>query len=26
MIGAAVAGFFGALHFWWPKMTGRMYS
>ncbi len=26
MVGAAVAGFFGALHFWWPKMTGRMYS
>jgi cytochrome c oxidase subunit 1 len=26
MVGAAVAGFFGALHFWWPKITGRMYS
>jgi cytochrome c oxidase subunit 1 len=21
-----VAGYFGALHFWWPKITGRMYS
>jgi cytochrome c oxidase subunit 1 len=26
MVGAAVAGYFGALHFWWPKITGRMYS
>ena len=26
MVGGAVTGFFGALHFWWPKMTGRMYS
>lgn len=25
MVGAAVAGYFGALHFWWPKITGRMY-
>jgi len=21
-----VMGYFAALHFWWPKMTGRMYS
>jgi cytochrome c oxidase subunit 1 len=26
MVGGAVSGFFGALHFWWPKITGRMYS
>jgi len=26
MVGAAVAGYFGALHFWWPKITGRLYS
>jgi len=25
MVGGAVMGYFGALHFWWPKMTGRMY-
>lgn len=25
MVGGALMGFFGALHFWWPKMTGRMY-
>ncbi|MBK8210088.1 MAG: cbb3-type cytochrome c oxidase subunit I [Rhodospirillales bacterium] len=25
MVGAAVSAYFGALHFWWPKMTGRMY-
>ena len=25
MVGAAVTAYFGALHFWWPKMTGRMY-
>jgi cytochrome c oxidase subunit 1 len=26
MVGGAVSGFFGALHFWWPKITGRLYS
>jgi cytochrome c oxidase subunit 1 len=25
MVGGAVTAYFGALHFWWPKMTGRMY-
>ena len=25
MVGGAVMAFFGALHFWWPKATGRMY-
>ncbi len=25
MVGAAVMGFFGGIHFWWPKITGRMY-
>jgi len=25
MVGAAVMGFFGGLHYWWPKITGRMY-
>ena len=25
MVGGAVAGYMGAIHFWWPKMTGRMY-
>jgi cytochrome c oxidase subunit 1 len=26
MVGGAVMGYLGALHFWWPKITGRMYS
>ena len=26
MVGGGVMGFLGGLHFWWPKMTGRMYS
>jgi cytochrome c oxidase subunit 1 len=26
MVGGAIMGYMGALHFWWPKMTGRMYS
>ena len=26
MVGATVSAFFGALHYWWPKMTGRMFS
>jgi cytochrome c oxidase subunit 1 len=25
MVGGAILGFLGGLHFWWPKMTGRMY-
>jgi cytochrome c oxidase subunit 1 len=25
MVGGAVMAYFGALHYWWPKMTGRMY-
>jgi cytochrome c oxidase subunit 1 len=26
MVGGSVMAYFGALHFWWPKATGRMYS
>ncbi|HZP98262.1 MAG TPA: cytochrome c oxidase subunit I [Reyranella sp.] len=26
MVGGTVAAYFGALHFWWPKITGRLYS
>ena len=26
MVGGAIMGYMGGLHFWWPKMTGRMYS
>ena len=26
MVGGAVMAFLGAVHFWWPKVTGRMYS
>ncbi|MEO8270929.1 MAG: cytochrome c oxidase subunit I [Aureliella sp.] len=26
MVGSAVMAYLGGLHFWWPKMTGRMYS
>jgi cytochrome c oxidase subunit 1 len=26
MVGGAILGFLGGLHFWWPKMFGRMYS
>jgi cytochrome c oxidase subunit 1 len=26
MVGGAVMAFLGGIHFWWPKMTGRMYS
>jgi cytochrome c oxidase subunit 1 len=26
MVGSAVIGYLGGLHYWWPKMTGRMYS
>lgn len=25
MVGGTVTGFLAALHFWWPKMTGRLY-
>ena len=25
MVGGAIMGYMGAMHFWWPKMTGRMY-
>jgi cytochrome c oxidase subunit 1 len=26
MVGGAIMSYLAALHFWWPKMTGRMYS
>jgi len=26
MVGGTVMGYLGGIHFWWPKMTGRMYS
>ena len=26
MVGGTVSAFFGGLHFWWPKITGRLYS
>ena len=26
MVGGAVSAFFAGLHFWWPKITGRVYS
>ncbi len=26
MMGGTMIAFFGALHYWWPKITGRMYS
>src|SRR6185437_6533090 len=25
MVGGMVTAYFGGLHFWWPKITGRMY-
>src|SRR5919106_1203770 len=25
MVGGGVMGFLGGLHFWWPKMTGKLY-
>jgi cytochrome c oxidase subunit 1 len=25
MVGASVSAYFAGLHFWWPKVTGRMY-
>jgi cytochrome c oxidase subunit 1 len=26
MVGGAIMGYLGALHYWWPKLTGRMYN
>ncbi|HWE95818.1 MAG TPA: cbb3-type cytochrome c oxidase subunit I [Tepidisphaeraceae bacterium] len=26
MVGGSVIAYFGGLHFWWPKITGRMYN
>lgn len=26
MVGGSVMGYMSGLHYWWPKMTGRMYS
>jgi cytochrome c oxidase subunit I len=26
MVGGAVMGYMAAIHFWWPKMTGKLYS
>jgi len=26
MVGGMVMAYFGGLHFWWPKITGRLYS
>ena len=26
MVGGMVMAFLGGLHFWWPKMTGRLYN
>ena len=26
MVGGMVTAFLGGIHFWWPKMTGRLYS
>lgn len=26
MVGGTIVGYLGALHFWWPKMFGRMYA
>lgn len=26
MVGGSVMAYLGAIHFWWPKITGRMYS
>jgi len=25
MVGGAIMGYMGGLHYWWPKMTGKMY-
>ena len=26
MVGGAIMGFLAGIHYWWPKMTGRMYN
>src|SRR5205085_3297827 len=26
MMGGTIFAFFGALHYWWPKITGRLYN
>ena len=26
MVGGTVFGFLGGLHYWWPKMTGKLYN
>ena len=26
MVGGAIMGYLGGLHYWWPKITGRMYT
>ncbi len=26
MVGGAIMGYLGGLHFWWPKITGRLYN
>jgi cytochrome c oxidase subunit 1 len=26
MVGGAIMGYLGGLHYWWPKISGRMYS
>jgi cytochrome c oxidase subunit 1 len=26
MVGGAIMGYFAGLHYWWPKMSGRMYN
>ncbi len=26
MVGGAIMGFLGGIHFWWPKIVGRMYN
>jgi cytochrome c oxidase subunit 1 len=26
MVGGAIMAFMGGLHFWWPKMTGKLYN
>ena len=26
MVGGTIIGFIGGLHYWWPKMTGKMYD
>ena len=26
MVGGALMGYLGAIHYWWPKMTGRLYN